>query len=60
MVAIWLPRLILRSYGKCSIGEPFSLTSNELDLHFEYSIKSEVEAVNNLFKKRLFEILSDE
>lgn len=45
-------------YGKCSIGAPFALTRGDLDEHFKFGVVSEIEEVNALFKKRLFEILS--
>jgi hypothetical protein len=45
-------------YGKCSIKEPFALTSDDLNAHFGFSIKEEIEAANALFKKLLFEILT--
>jgi hypothetical protein len=47
-------------YGSCSIKEPFALTAKELDAHFGFPIKGEVEIANSLFKKRLFEILTGE
>ena len=46
-------------YGKCSIGAPFALTADDLDDHFKFEIKNEVEAANSLFKRRLFEILAE-
>jgi len=49
---------IIFYYGKCSIKEPFALTSNDLNEHFGFSVKEDVEAANALFKKRLFEILT--
>jgi len=49
---------IIFYYGKCSIKEPFALTADDLDDHFGFSVKEQVEAANALFKKRLFEILT--
>ena len=49
---------IIFYYGKCSIKQPFALTSDGLNTHFGFPIKEEAEAANALFKKRLFEILS--
>jgi hypothetical protein len=49
---------IIFYYGKCSIKEPFALTSDDLNTHFGFQIKEEIEAANALFKKRLFEILT--
>lgn len=49
---------IIFYYGQCSIRKPFSLVREELDDHFGWPIVAEVEAVNQLFQKRLFEILS--
>lgn len=49
---------IIFYYGKCSIKEPFALTSDDLNAHFGFPIKEEIEAANALFKKRLFEILT--
>lgn len=51
---------IIFYYGKCSIREPFSLTADDLDGHFGYGIREEVEEANQLFKQRLFEILAGE
>ena len=50
--------LIIFYYGQCSLGQPFSLTKDELDHHFSYSIVKEVEEVNTHFRKRLFSLLS--
>jgi hypothetical protein len=50
--------LIIFYYGKCSIGKPFSLTAKELDDHFGYPVQKEVEALNDYFRKRLFELLT--
>ena len=49
---------IIFYYGKCSIKEPFALTSDDLNAHFGFPIKEGIEAANALFKKRLFEILT--
>lgn len=45
-------------YGQCSIKEPFSLVKEDLDKHFRWPIVSEIERVNDFYRKRLFEILS--
>ncbi len=45
-------------YGKRSIPAPLSLTGVELDMHFGMPVRDEVEAVNEYFRRRLFEILS--
>lgn len=46
-------------YGKCSIKPPYALTGGDLNDHFGFDLKSDVEAANALFKKRLFEILTE-
>jgi len=45
-------------YGKCSVGEPFALTKDDLDTHFGAGVEKAVEDANALFKLRLFEILT--
>jgi hypothetical protein len=45
-------------YGMCSIKKPFSLTGDELDEHFNFSVKAEVEMVNTYFGERLFALLA--
>jgi hypothetical protein len=49
---------IIFYYGDCSIKKPFSLTKDELDDHFGVSISEAVEQINDLYRTRLFEILS--
>ena len=49
---------VIFSYGKCSIKAPYALTGEDLNEHFGYNLKGDVEAANELFKKRLFEILA--
>ena len=49
---------IIFYYGKCSIPKPYSLTSDELDSHFGWPIKGPVETVNDLFRQKLFSILT--
>jgi hypothetical protein len=49
---------IIFYYGDCSIKKPFSLTRDELDEHFGVSVREIVEAVNDEYRKRLFDILS--
>jgi hypothetical protein len=44
-------------YGMCSIKKPFSLTGDELDDHFSFPVKAEIEAVNAYFEQRLFALL---
>lgn len=46
-------------YGKRSLPAPLSIIGSELDEHFNMSIYKEVEAVNEYFRRRLFEILSN-
>ena len=50
--------LIIFYYGECSIDKPFSLTRDELDDHFGYSVYSEVEEVNEYFRSKLFDLLT--
>ena len=45
-------------YGQCSIKKPFSLTKDELDQHFVYSVEKEVEEVNEYFRSKLFDLLT--
>lgn len=45
-------------YGMCSIKKPFSLTGDELDEHFDFSVKQEVEAVNAYFEQKLASLLA--
>jgi len=49
---------IIFYYGDCSIKKPFCLTRDELDSHFGVPVKHIVEAVNDEFRRRLFDILS--
>jgi hypothetical protein len=46
-------------YGACGLKKPWSLTSEELDEHFEMPVKDSVEKVNEIFRERLFSILSE-
>lgn len=50
---------IIFYYGQCSIKKPFSLTREELDKHFGCSVSQEVEELNEFFRSKLFEILTD-
>ena len=50
---------IIFYYGQCSIKKPFSLTREELDKHFGCSVSKEVEELNEFFRSKLFEILTD-
>ena len=45
-------------YGVMSVPRPFALKGSELDEHFGFPVRGAVEAVNDLFKERLFSILS--
>ena len=45
-------------YGMCSIRKPFSVTGDELDEHFQFSVRAEVEVVNRYFENRLFALLA--
>ena len=36
-----------------SLKEPFALTADDLNAHFDFPIKEGIEAANALFKKRL-------
>ena len=49
---------IIFYYGKCSIKPPYSLTADDMLQHFGYDLKSEVEAANEYFKVRLFDLLT--
>jgi hypothetical protein len=46
-------------FGQCSIGKPWSLTREELDVHFGVPITERVEAVNAYFAEKLNELLAD-
>lgn len=46
-------------YGACGLKKPWSLTGDELDTHFEMPVRSSVEKVNEIFRERLFSILSE-
>jgi hypothetical protein len=48
---------IIFYYGKCSIPKPYSVTRDEMDAHFGWPLKDEVEAINDLFRAKLHEIL---
>lgn len=50
---------IIFYYGDCSIKKPFSLTKDELNDHFGVSVLEPVEMVNDMYRKRLFEILAE-
>jgi hypothetical protein len=45
-------------YGTRSVPPPFSLIGTELDEHFEYPVYAAIEEINDLFRSRLFSILS--
>jgi hypothetical protein len=49
---------IIFYYGDCSIKKPFSFIREELDGHFGVPVFESVEAVNDLYRRRLFDILS--
>ena len=49
---------IIFYYGQCSIKEPFSLTRENLDDHFQWPIVDAVEEVNEYFRESLLSILS--
>ena len=49
---------IIFYYGECSVGKPFSLSRDELDKHFGYSVLTEVEEVNEYFRSKLFDLLT--
>jgi hypothetical protein len=55
VVRDYLSRLL---YGKKSIPAPFAITGAELDTHFGWPIYEAVEEINELFNRRLFEILA--
>ena len=50
--------LIIFYYGECSIKKPFSLTKDELNEHFGFTVLEAVEAVNEYFRSKLFELLT--
>jgi hypothetical protein len=50
---------IIFYYGACGLKKPWSLTGEELDGHFEMNVRESVEKVNEIFRKRLFSILSE-
>jgi hypothetical protein len=45
-------------YGKCSVGEPFAIKGGELDHHFGTKVYEYVEAVNDVYKRRLRTLLT--
>lgn len=45
-------------YGKRSIPAPFSIIGAELDEHFQWPVYGPVEEVNELFRRKLFDILA--
>ena len=47
-------------YGLRSIEAPVSLISDELDDHFEFPVKSAIEAVNEYFRSRLYRLIDNE
>ena len=49
---------IIFYYGQCSIEKPFSLTKEELNEHFGFEVKEHVEEVNELFRRRLYDLLT--
>ena len=59
----WATRALIEHiifyYGQCSIGKPFSLTKDELDQHFEFEVAKYVEEVNELFRRRLYDLLTN-
>ena len=50
---------IIFYYGQCSVGKPFSLTKDELDQHFEFEVVKYVEEVNEFFRRRLYDLLTN-
>lgn len=46
-------------YGKRSVPAPMGIVGDEIDDHFGMSLVAEIEAVNEYFRRRLFEILSN-
>ena len=49
---------IIFYYGQCSISKPFSLIKDELDEHFNFEVVKHIEMVNELFRDKLFNLLS--
>lgn len=48
---------IIFYYGVCSIGDPFSITADQLDDHFAFPVRDAVEAVNTHFRERLHSLI---
>lgn len=44
-------------YGLRSIPEPYSLVGEQLDNHFQFPVYSAIEAVNDLFRAGLYELI---
>jgi len=51
---------IIFYYGKRSIKAPFSLIARELDAHFRFDVFRPVEAINDYFRERLYDLLENE
>lgn len=49
---------IIFYYGKCSVGAPWAIKGDEMDLHFGFSVHSLVEEVNEYYRHRLNEMLT--
>ena len=50
---------IIFYYGVRSLPKPLSLVSNELDEHFQFEVRKEVERVNAYFRKQLHRLLEE-
>ncbi len=50
---------IIFYYGLRSIPPPISLIGSELDAHFEYPVVRYVEAANEYFRKKLYELIEN-
>jgi hypothetical protein len=44
-------------YGLRSIPEPYSLIGDDLNLHFEFPVRSALEAVNSVFREGLYALI---
>ncbi len=49
---------IINYYGIRDIVKPFSIINTELDEHFGFSVYRQIEEINEIYRKKLFEILS--
>jgi hypothetical protein len=46
-------------YGKCSLDAQYSITSEDLDTHFNFEVKIFVEEITELFRSKIVKIVND-